>query len=355
MKICFRCGNEFSRNDSLKRHFNRKNICDAIYLDIDGKMILEKYDEYLIQYKLLLSKNLVTISNNGGNNMDNNSDNNVKKVDTKHQRKFICEFCDKGFNHKNSYYVHKKRYCKIINVTQNKDELMQEFLEIKFNVLNIEKELKEQKEQSENNIKKYQKVKFALEKKIEKLEKQINSQVLQKQNNISENQINQSGENITNDTQNINININNYGEEDILKLDLDQWQTILAHEFNMISELIKYIHIDNDKNRNIYIPSSKEALLLILQDQKWQLADKKDIINKMIFDKSNLIEDIIENHGNEFTKISSKRTQNILNLCITDDEEKNKIRKNVKLLFMNHSDLIKNTYEKNYNKKIKTR
>ena len=121
----------------------------------------------------------------------------------------------------------------------------------------------------------------------------------------------------------------------------------------MVVELIKYIHVDNAQNRNIYIPSHKEALLLILQDQKWQLADKKEIINKMIFEKSNLIQDAIDDYGDKFTTINPTRSQGVLNLCSTDDIEKERIRRDVRIMFMNNSDLVKDTYEQIYGETIK--
>jgi len=46
-KICLRCGLNKTR---LRSHLNRKNKCEAKYLDISPQCILESYDKYYKEY-----------------------------------------------------------------------------------------------------------------------------------------------------------------------------------------------------------------------------------------------------------------------------------------------------------------
>lgn len=84
-KYCFRCGKEFNRIDNFKRHLRKSIICDAIYMDVDRKLIINCYDLLLKQFL---------------------------NEQTKPQ-KYICEYCHVEFASRCNYYTHKLHRCGI--------------------------------------------------------------------------------------------------------------------------------------------------------------------------------------------------------------------------------------------------
>lgn len=82
---CLRCGKEYLR---LDHHFNNKNKCKVLYLDISYDDMIQNYKEYKIIYDKLL--------NNG---------------------KFKCDNCNKVYKYKRSLTCHQKTCSD--NITMN--------------------------------------------------------------------------------------------------------------------------------------------------------------------------------------------------------------------------------------------
>ncbi len=200
-----------------------------------------------------------------------------------------------------------------------------------------------------------EKIKEEYEEKIKILEEKINNhdQIISTnsnsnnvQNNI-QNNMNNSHNNTTNNQY--NITINSYGNEDISKITSEMWDKIISSEFEMIPNLIEEIHINTPENRNLYLANNKEKFALILQGEKWKLIDKKDLITTLIMDKTILLESIIDKEEGNFNHI---RARNAIDLCKHDDDEIESVKKNTMLILLNNNNLIRKTYEENYNKKI---
>ena len=334
MKTCVRCGSIFNRIDNFKRHLSRKNICEIKYLDVLPEEILDNYEELYKHYLInKLNQNIAESSQEGSQNIVENN---------QHELELFCIYCGKEYKHKSSYYRHIKNRCKVKKQEEKQEEknkLMDEFLATKYTLLKIEYDKKYQENEE---------IKLQLEKKIEDLQMSMQEQ------NISNN--GQNTDSISQDnSQNFNININNFGEEDLSKMTASDWESIILYQFDMIEELIKYIHINKEENRNIYIPSTKEKFALIFEKQNWNLINKNPFFKKLIFNKSEHLHDAIDKYGNDIKKITKKRARNFINLCSSDKEEIKKLTDNINMLFVNNNQLIKNTYEKNYNKKIKSR
>ncbi len=64
------------------------------------------------------------------------------------------------------------------------------------------------------------------------------------------------------------------------------------------------------------------------------------------------MQDIIDNYGKDFTKISSERVQKVLNYCERDEEEHKKIQKNVGIMMVNNKNKVEESYKEVYGKKI---
>jgi hypothetical protein len=129
----------------------------------------------------------------------------------------------------------------------------------------------------------------------------------------------------------------------------------MSHEFDMIVKLIEYIHIIPPENRNAFIPSLKEKYAMIMRNQKWDLVDRREFINDLVISKNVMLEKLLDEYGSQFENVNPNRSRSVINYCKNDEEEYGKIKTNTNLLLYNNKDLVKNTFENNYNKKIKGR
>ena len=263
--------------------------------------------------------------------------------------KIICEYCKKEFTLKTNYYIHKKQRCNVIK----KNKIMDEYLHTTYNLLKLEYEekLKAETEKIEEKMKEENiKIKEDLENKIKELESKLvpstpNTQI---NNGVIGDNNGHIGDNIT------NITINNFGEEKYT-ITAQDCEKIMSHGFDMIVKLIEYIHITQPENRNAFIPSLKEKYAMVMQNQKWNLVDRKDFIDNLVIHKNVMLEQMLDDYGSQFVKVDPKSSRSILNFCKNDEEEYDRIKSKTNLLLYNNKDLVKNTYESNYGKQIKGR
>ena len=100
-----------------------------------------------------------------------------------------------------------------------------------------------------------------------------------------------------NSNNNIQQNIHNeikilaYGKEDLSYITNENYSLILNKGFKSIPHFIEYIHFNKDKpeNQNIYISNMRDTHLLIFDGEKWQLKEKDDVLQNMIYNKSNIV------------------------------------------------------------------
>jgi hypothetical protein len=357
MYYCFRCGKQTKTKSNLNSHLRNKKKCDIKYMYISRKSIINEYEKYLNEYFTVVEEysgsNIGSLNKKIGSNMIQQnsvnsllgSNNEIKlfSIDDKQTDKIICEYCKKEFTLKTNYYRHKKKRCKVIKQHQ----IMDEFLQTKYDLLKLEYEekLKAETEKIE------EKLKEKLEDKIKDLESRLvpSTSNTQQINNghIGDNN-GHIGDNIT------NITINNFGEEKF-NISAQDCEKIMSHEFDMIVKLIEYIHIIPPENRNAFIPSLKEKYAMIMRNQKWDLVDRREFINDLVISKNVMLEKLLDEYGPQFENVNPNRSRSVINYCKNDEEEYGKIKTNTNLLLYNNKDLVKNTFENNYNKKIKGR
>jgi hypothetical protein len=82
----------------------------------------------------------------------------------------------------------------------------------------------------------------------------------------------------------VNIHINNYGEENTQYITKQYMLELLCKPFSAIPKLIKYIHFNNEhpENQNIKITNIKNPYVKVLKNHKWELQDKKEVIDELI-------------------------------------------------------------------------
>ena len=349
MNICLRCGKDFSRQDSLKRHLRNKKVFISKFLDIPRETMEENYEQNLkliekmrgiqkVSFGINPPTNQVSFGINSpqlGINLVSLSNNSQEPDDNVTKEIYKCEYCDKGYTRKNNYYRHRKNIC-----VPKEEKCQAEQQQIIEQLMELSSQMSEMK--NEHNLEKEE-----LKNKIEELE----SKLVVTHGSTNNGTINnQHATNINNN--NVTINITNYGSEDLSHMTVQDWETILGKEFDMLPNFVEYIHIDNEENRNIYVPSVKNAVALIWKNNKWVALDKKAFITKMLIDKRLQLQEAINTHGDDFTNVNKNRAQAVFDYVNNDEDELKRIKNETTLMLTSNKDEVKNTYEKNYGKKI---
>ena len=168
----------------------------------------------------------------------------------------VCKYCDKEFKFRQSMYRHIKYTCK-----KNKDEDIKELVRL------LNKERDDRKE---------------LEKQIEKLAGKLEIHGV-------------NGSFNTTNIQN-NITLLPYRETDVSHLTDDDYKKCIKKVNHCVKTLIEKIHFNplKPENMNIYISNMKDKYLMIYDGANWNLANKKDEINRLYEDKEMLLEEWLD-------------------------------------------------------------
>ena len=184
---------------------------------------------------------------------------------------YCCKYCSKTFTRKNNLTVHLKKSCK-------KYDEKQKIIELE----NKEKELENKEKELENKEKELE-LKYKDE--IEKLHQKIEILILQKNTPTI----------INIDKQ---INLNNYGSEDLSHITENFKNQMLKIPFVAIPKMIEEVHFSEKKpeNNNIKLTNKKENYVKVYQGDKWIFKDRKSTIKQLMDDKYT----IIDNHYEEY-------------------------------------------------------
>lgn len=170
----------------------------------------------------------------------------------------VCKYCDKEFKFRQSMYRHIKYTCK-----KNKDEDLKELVRL----LNQEKKDLEKQVLTQN-------------KQIEKLAGKLEIH---------------GSFNTTTNIQN-NITLLPYRQTDMSHLTDDDYKKCIKKVNHCVKTLIEKIHFNplKPENMNIYISNMKDKYLMIYDGANWNLANKKDEINRLYEDKEMLLEEWLD-------------------------------------------------------------
>jgi hypothetical protein len=222
---CDRCGYNFTTIANLRKHLNKKNTCEPILKDISIEELREKYK--------------------------------VKKGIYK------CENCGKEYKTSSGKCKHKKKCLT--------------------NPAIIEKNKIDKLENELDNIKEDK----------EKLQKQVEELLLEKtqiQEQLKSNHIGViNNDNSQNTVNNINIVINNFGEENIEYLLKDEnfIKKCIESPINSIHKYLDTVHFNKEhpENRNIKMTNLLGPYMDYIKEGKWNKIEKNILIPKII-DKS---------------------------------------------------------------------
>jgi len=188
------------------------------------------------------------------NKLNENKNLQKKVIDMIKKSETTCNICGKTYCNKYSLKTHQK--------TCNEKKTIQENMNI----------LKEKNSQLQNDVKMIKKM----------LAKEKNKQIINNTTNIMQN--------------NIQININDYGKEDISHISIEFVKDLIS-KMNTYS-IVKYIeavHFQNPMNTNIVIPpNSQNKIILLKNGDNWTMNDKNHVLNGMIVKNFDRINDVYE-------------------------------------------------------------
>jgi len=288
---CMRCGYTTQIKGNLKNHFNRKNTCKPIKqnISIDTLRCTDIVPQKIKSIEITHPSNDVSICQPNVNILEKeqlNCQHNVnipiknvnpnvnilekEQLNCQHnvnicqpnvnnsKLPYICEYCNKGFKHRQS----KSRHQRGCNPGHTSTEVFNFFK----NQL-IQKDVE-----------------------MEAMKQQMNTLIGKVGNTHIEN-------------QQINININNYGNENLDYLTPHYLQNLLKIPYVAIHKLVKdiYFNPEHPENHNIKISNKKLPYASIYKNKKWVYQDKKEIIDNIV-DKGYNILDI--HYSQEKTKSS---------------------------------------------------
>ena len=193
-----------------------------------------------------------------------------------------CE-CGKQFSHRQSLYLHRKT-CTVSNEKKNDKEII---AELKHDLLQQKKDFERQKEED-------QKERDEMRNQINTLLENNGTYVTNGNMEKRTNHIN-SHNTINNiETQNITININAFGEENLDYLTNEGYASCLKRVYASVPEILKKIHFDpaHPENHNIKITNKKQPYASVVGENKeWKIVDRKDAIETMMNKGYDLLED----------------------------------------------------------------
>ena len=249
---CNLCNREFNKKNHLDNHLlKKKKPC----IDINNmlppkpaKIALESIKNPPKPAKIGLEsiKNppkSADIPPNTSKNMDQMIDLLLKEptIDNNNKHDLVCVYCEKIFTRTDSLKKHQKARCKS---KTNHDEL--EGVKEKINtILTNYQNLENNYQHLENNYQNLENNYQQLLKTNHIEEKTINNKTINSNNNNSNNNINNGVINT--------INIVQFGEEDISKLNLPEAvkQYLISTGGNIASNMLKYINL-NGKSQHMY-------------------------------------------------------------------------------------------------------
>ena len=286
---CQRCGYDTVNKTMFKRHLLRKNLCNPKLKEI------ERYDLLMLNNFELEAKKC-KISTKNPPQIHNNPPT---------KREYICKYCDKNFSRSDALKRHMESRCK------NKQKITDQIEQLMEMVISMKEEMLE-KDKQINNLKK------KLSKQDEKL-------------NVNNGTINTASGDIN--TTN-NIQINNYGSENIDYITDKVFKKLLTKPMSAITRLIelKHFHPKHPENHNIKITNIHDKFAKIYKDKKWLIKHKKDVVEDLVengyadfeefkdLNEDELAEKIKEkyllmekNYQNNFEKICKKSELSIIN------------------------------------------
>ena len=260
---CEKCKKEFLKKSNYLRHIELKKKPCVINNELGAQNCTfhEKTAHVCtIPVKnahFCTSKKSSNIKDNGIINIDKictNEEEKKVKINNKINNNIICDYCNNVYTRTYCLKRHQLT-CKLKNTITN--EFKKEIDELKIKNKEIEQLKNDEIEKLKNEV--------------EKLNNSINNKPIININNTN------NSNNTTNN--NIQINIVNYGEEDLTKLDIKK---ILTYDNSFIEMVFRDIHCNRElpEYQNILLPSLSRYDIYVKLNNEWLKRNKREILKE---------------------------------------------------------------------------
>jgi uncharacterized C2H2 Zn-finger protein len=245
--------------------------------------------------------------------------NTTQIININEKSKLPCIYCNKLFSRKDSLARHIASFCKTKKQNDaNKEKLLimlADELEEKKNIIND------------------------MTSKIDKLEKKCT---------IS-NKMNISNNNITNNNNNIAINVVPYGKEDTEKISNREYKQIFQRCMYSVPSFVEKLHFNANipEHHNVYISNLRADYVLVFNGKQWITMNKNNFIENMFSDKADFLEskfdEMLEQKLIANDDSVLRRFSIFLEAKDTDNEDIRTIKHELKFLLYNNKNLIIDT------------
>ena len=328
---CPKCNAIFNKKSNLTRHINKIFDCSKKGNKNNNLDELTEINQISPNFTKInqISPNLTELNLNSNNNEiflkdpnysnilksdfdDLTETNNISNTD---ETTFCCSFCNKKLGNKYSLSRHLKDRCKVKNSIDEEKE----------NTFKILLEIDKKKDDEINELKKQNKL-FEEQNKIlmDKIDKLINMKSNSKPSKIINN-----NQKITNNTQNNNIMLVNFGKEDLKTIDEREFidRIIKINKITGVKipdEVLKIIHFNPKYPQlsNIYISDINREKCMVYEDGEWKLSNIDNIpqiMDKICLFTKDQIEYLREKHPNNKALNDRLNTIEKYNNKIDDD------------------------------------
>ena len=295
---CIRCGYSCAQKNDLRKHYNRKKTCTPIYNDVDIvylKKVLE--DKKLLNFphfpphfppnpsQIPLSPE--NSDSNAGKTLkipppssqiplfpESQETNEIQNTQNLQNSIYSCPQCSKSFTRLDNLKRHLEKSCK---------KKMPEELTLISNVS------KNKSQNSKGTVDNLISTVETMAKQIELLQTQNTELIGKVGNNTTINN------NTIENQQNINIQINSFGNEVTDYITPEYIQGLFNGPYGAVPKLLEQIHFhpDHPENWNVKITNDKKPHAQIYDGKrdKWIKRDKKETIVDMVEKGYNMLDD----------------------------------------------------------------
>ena len=236
---------------------------------------------------------------------------NEHKMNTNEHNAHFCEYCFKTFKSKPSLVRHVKKFCK------------------------VKRELDLDKDQDKKEI---EQLKSQVNRLIDKVGSKVNNYTIN--GGVNKNNTLEISNNNNNNVQTQNIQLNNFGKENLGMLTDDVKRQMIKGPYGMFPKMMELIYFNDEfpENKNIKLLNRKDDVLQIYdKDKGWKFVDKKETINDFLEDKGFEIDSYYDNNDMGFNSFAKKTYERFRELYESDDKTLwNRIRKQIDLVLWNN-------------------
>lgn len=286
--ICNICNKEFYRKSHYDSHNNRKNKCfkNTTIIDVNNNNLedVDKVNQNVNQNVNQVNQYSVHNVNQVNQNIKLSDKNNIIKTKT-----YNCLYCDKKYLSIQALSRHKKKHSTDNNISY--DDLLEKYNSMENKLIELSEIINKQTTLDNVITTKSHNMKTKETNTNSKNTQHINSHNTNTQN--------------INTIKNLNINIANYGSENLNKLTHEEQQRIINSNSDAIYTMLELLHHNPrlKEYHNIYANNLRSKNIHLYNEGRFIVENKKKTIEQMISNMAYNIETII----NQTRPISSRQ------------------------------------------------